>query len=157
METETLDGDDGTVILDAEKIIVGKVPGRLYDHQRHLTVTVDVRVERLERREKYPTIHHGEMTKPLALRFTTAIWQPDGKDCVSVGMSTRGVIEVARDGKPEKGFTRAGLLEMAAFAERWRLNDMRAACAHQKVEKHGPRKVADACPETGYRHGEAWP
>lgn len=158
METETeprpFDGRNGTIILDAERIIIGKVPGRMYDYQRHLTVTVDIRVERVEK--TLQTVDHGEVRKPLNFSIISSIWRPDGKDCVSSARGARPVMEVAHQGKPEKGFTRTLLWELAAFGDRWHRNDMRASCAHQRVVTRGGQVSADACPQTGYRYGQAW-
>lgn len=155
-ETAPFDGRNGTIILDAERIIVGKVSGRMYEYQRHLTVSVDIRVERLEREERYPDIHHEERIVPLNFSLLWSIWRPDGKDCVAAGPGARGVMEVVQQGKPAEGFTRANLRALAALAERWHRNDMRTACAHQKVVTRGGRTTADMCRESGYRYGERW-
>jgi len=156
METKTFDGRNGTIILNADRVAVGKVLGRLYGFQRSLMVSVDIRVERLERLEKYPTIHHGEMSQPLNFSIISTVWNPGATEAVAAGRGTKAVTEVATAGMPMNGFTRGGLLELAAFGERWNRNDLNAACAHQKVKLRGHHLTADACPETGYRYGQGW-
>ncbi len=56
----------------------------------------------------------------------------------------------------------AELRELAALAERWHLNEMRGACAHQAVVYDVSRRLVPSltltlpCEASGYRYGSAW-
>lgn len=69
--------------------------------------------------------------------------------------------------RPAAGFTVEDAKRLADLWERWRLNDMRAACAHQEVPEV-PEDVSaldrtswllnntPRCPATDYKYGSAW-
>jgi hypothetical protein len=156
METKTFDGRNVTIVMNADRIPVGRIPGQLYNTRRHLPVSIDIRVERLERRALYETIHHEQAERPLNFHILATVWRPDGHDALDVRPATEVLATTARYGQPAGGLTRDGLRELAEFVGRWNLNDMQAGCAHQETKMRGHYLTADACPHTGYRYGQAW-
>jgi hypothetical protein len=69
--------------------------------------------------------------------------------------------------RPAPGWTLEELSELADLWQRWHLNAMKAACAHQMAAEVPEGTPWDqrtgyvlantpACPETGYRYGHAW-
>lgn len=64
---------------------------------------------------------------------------------------------------PEPGWSLDEIAELDQIWERWHLNDIRAACAHQTVvwedSPSGRRpslELTEPCPIIGYRYGSAW-
>jgi hypothetical protein len=86
-----MNGLNGTIMLNTgpDGLTVGKVPGAAYGYKRSLKVTVDVRIERLERHATYQTTGHEQVTGPLSLTVTTNVWQPGGGDIVAGPRSPR--------------------------------------------------------------------
>lgn len=57
----------------------------------------------------------------------------------------------------ETGWTVADVMKLHELWQRWHLNDMRAACAHQVATNPDDKMgTTPPCPETGYSYGEKW-
>lgn len=157
-------GLNGTTVLKAVDLPVARIPGASYGYKRSLLVTVELRVERLQRRAVYETVNHEKVTEPYEFACTTSVWRPDGKDIVAGGATTEPLLEAAEHATSWcPGFNAATALELAALGNIWHLNAMQAACAHQEVvwedSKYGRRPSLDdtpRCPQTGYKYGSAW-
>lgn len=157
-------GLNGTIMLNTTRggIGAGTIAGEAYGYKRRLRVTLDVRIERLERQATYQTTEHYTVSAPLALSVQTGVWRPDGQDVISGGPTVEPLRAVARLGRPSPLLTSAALLELADIADRWHLNEMRAGCAHQTVvwedePYHRPSLTqTQPCPVSGYRYGSAW-
>lgn len=161
----TFNGLNGTIMLNTgdEGLLVGYVPGSEYDAKRRLRVTVDVRIERLERHETYQTTTHEQVTRPLDLSITTNVWRPDDRDILAGGATARPLRQVAMVGAPARFWDADNLTTLARLADRWHLNSMRAACQHQQVvweDSQAGRRPSltetAPCPHTGYRYGSSW-
>jgi len=157
----TSQGMNGTVVLNSGDVYIGKVPGEPYGYKRNLRVTVDVRMERLNRRPAYETTTHEMVTEPLDFAITTGVWQPSGRDIVSGGATVEPLHELTSLAPGVTPEMVAELIDMAA----WHLNAMQAGCVHQepryrKNPRYGNTEIdldnTPACPETGYRYGHAW-
>ncbi len=158
-------GLNGTIMLNTPEhgIAVGTVPGGDYGYKANLPVTVRVRIERLERNETYHTIEHEQVTRPWGLSITTAVWNPRGDDTLAGGATAAPLREVAAHGRPREEWADGTLPYLASIHDRWHLNAMKAACAHQEVVyERGPAGRRPSltetrpCPVTGYRYGSAW-
>ena len=164
-------GLNGDPVFTARDVPVGKVSGEPYGHKgRTLTVTVDVRMERLTRRDTYETVDHDTVIAPLDFALTTAVWHPRKHDWVSGGATIEPLRKLI---SYTNGFDAHSVRELRRLAE-WHLNAMQAGCAHQTVvyedSDYGRRPSLDltpACPDirsyhvvggrvTGYRYGHAW-
>lgn len=159
----TFNGLNGTIVLSTgnEHLPVGSIPGTEYGYRSRLAVTVNLRIERLERRETYETTRHEQVSRPLSLSVTSDVWRPDGEDIVAGGATRQPLREVAAHGTPARLWDADKLLRLAALGDRWHLNDMQAGCVHQEVvyeEPHHRPSLTDTlpCPVTGYRYGTAW-
>lgn len=159
-------GLNGTIMLNTgrEGLTVGHVPGDGYGYARRLKVTLDLRIERLERRETYETTTHEHVARPLAMSVTTSVWRPHGKDIVAGGATREPLREVAAHGEPARFWdVDHQLARMASMGDRWHLNDMQPGCLHQEVvyedSDYGTRPSLTEtlpCPITGYRYGSSW-
>jgi hypothetical protein len=65
--------------------------------------------------------------------------------------------------EPARGLDLAEVHHLTEVWDRWHLNGMRAACAHQQVKweqsDYGLRPsltLTEPCAESGYRYGSAW-
>lgn len=156
-------GLNGTIMLNGN-IEVGTVPGDRHGYaaRTRLPVTIDVRIERLERRETYQTTQHEGLTRPLGLSVMSNVWQPGRGDIVTGGATREPLRDVAEHGTPGRFWDPDKLTLMARLGDQWHANDMTAACAHQEVvyeEKPYHRPSLDLtppCPVTGYRYGTDW-
>lgn len=156
-------GLNGTIMLNTntmEGLPVGSAPGEPYGFSRKVGVRVDIRIERLERRESYQTTEHQQIVRPYGLSVTTQVWSPGGADMVAGGATRDPLREVT---EPSRFWTRGTLAALATLGDRWHGNDFQAACAHQDVVyEDGPlgrRPSLDLtlpCTSTGYRYGSAW-
>lgn len=168
----TFNGLNGTILLnapDSPGVTVGYVPGEPYGYKRKLRVTVEFRVERLERAETYETTTHTRVTAPLEFALTTAVWEPPTRtrerDIVTGGATIEPLVDVLEHGELAPGFTREKVERLIEMFEQHHLNAMKAGCAHQTValdpkgrgyDTHYALDHTPACPETGYRWGRSW-
>lgn len=156
-------GLNGETVLEIKDLYVGMVPGAEYGYKRNLRVTVDICMERLNRRESYETTEHKTVTSPLDFALTTAVWNlsRSNPDIVSGGATTEPLREMVAFAP---GFDADKARELADLGDRWHLNGMRAGCAHQTPviapDNYGREvpslDLTPACPETGYKYGHAW-
>ena len=161
MGERTYNGMNGTIMLNVPdgKMMVGRVDGEPYGYKRLLRVTVELRIERLERQDTYETVEHETVTAPLDFAITTHIWRPDLRDIVYCGATARPLREIV---DYAAGWD-ARMVAALADLERWHLNDLKAGCAHQGVvyedSPYGRRpslSLTPPCPVTGYRYGTKW-
>lgn len=155
-------GLNGTILVnvpDRPGLTVGRVAGEEYGYANSLRVTVELRLERLERQDDYQTTAHDTVTRPLDFAITTAVWRPDGRDIVAGGATVEPLRRLVTFAP---GWD-AGKVAQLADLERWHLNGMQAGCSHQTVEweesAYGRRpslELTAPCPVTGYRYGSAW-
>lgn len=157
-------GLNGTILLNTntlEGLPVGSAPGEPYGYSRKVGVRVDIRIERLERRDWYHTTEHLMMHNPYGLTVTTQVWSPGGTDMVAGGATRDPLREVT---EPARFWTRDTLATLAVLGDRWHGNDFQAGCAHQDVVyEDDPRypgrpslDLTKPCPVNGYRYGSAW-
>lgn len=152
-------GLNGELVFNAKDVPVGRTSGESYGYKRSLLVTVEVRMEVLDRHE-YETVNHERVSNPLDFAITTAVWQPGNRDWVSGGATVEPLGELV---EYLNGFDAESVKALADLAE-WHLNGMTAGCAHQgepvmRDGRYGPEIDFDRtppCPETGYRYGSAW-
>jgi len=158
-------GLNGTIVFNTTRdgIAVGTVPGEPYGCARPLTVTIEIRAERLQRRETYETIEHETVSEPLGFALTSAVWDPSRTDWIAGGATVEPLREVVERGTVSPRLTSDGLARLADIGERWHLNDVKAGCAHQTVVyedgEYGRRPsltLTEPCPMTGYRYGSSW-
>jgi hypothetical protein len=126
-------------------------------------VIVIVEIENVRNPGVWPTVTHGEISDPLNLSIMGEVWEPGDRrrhDASRCGQVTDSLLEIV---KPAEGWTLEEVRELHDIWERWHLNTMVAACAHQEVvyedSAYGRRPSLDktpACPETGYRYGSKW-
>jgi hypothetical protein len=157
------DGMNGTRVLTARDVPLGKLRGGSEYGYRGwmLPVTVDIRIEREQRRDTYETVTHEHIREPLSLSMTSAVWRPDMSDHVSGGATREPLRKLAKVYAP--GVAR----QLADIGDRWHLNAMRAACAHmtsdtlvREPDGYGGERIAcgsvNTCPVSGYTYGSAW-
>lgn len=139
------------------------------DRRYRLVVTLDLRVGDLAgdlAERGFKTVEH-EPCPPgtLTLSATHDIidrGKRRGDDFVSGGAGLPALPE--HEIMFDAGWSRARYGELRELAERWHLNTMRAACAHQTVvwasDRYGRQApsldLTPACPVTGYKYGHAW-
>lgn len=152
-------GLNGETVFTANDVLVGYAPGEPYGYKNNLRVTVDVRMEALDRQDSYETTEHEQVSKPLDFAITTSVWRPDLRDSVAGGATVEPLREVLQSGRYADGWNAekvSALLDLAP----WHLNGMTAGCAHQTpVRDSNGRPDLDAtepCPVTGYKYGHAW-
>lgn len=166
-------GLNGETVFKAEDVLVGYVPGEPYGYQRNLRVTVEVRMEALDRQDSYETTGHGpgfnangeeitvhpQVTRPLDFSITTSVWRPDLRDTVSGGATVEPLREVLQSGWYADGWDAqkvSALLDLAP----WHLNAMSAGCDLQTpvldANGHPSLDRTEPCPITGYKYGHAW-
>jgi hypothetical protein len=162
--SDSFNGYNGVRVFTAKDVPVGTVPGEPYGYKRALTVTVDVRMERLTRRDSYETTTHTQVRRPLDFAITTSVWRPDGRDIVAGGATVEPLRELTTY---RNGFTAEIVAELLEL-EPWHLNGMTAACEHQigdvlvyEDDKYSPngKRISTSktvCPVTGYKYGHAW-
>lgn len=141
-------GLNGVPVFNARDVPVGRIPGKPYGYRQSLLVTVDIRMERLTRRE-YETVDHQMVREPLDFALTTSVWRPRLSDIVSCGATVEPLRELS---SYEPGWAAESVKELADLEE-WHLNAMSAACAHQK---RNAGLDSPPCPISGYRWGSAW-
>jgi hypothetical protein len=172
-------GLNGETVFDAENVHVGYVDGEGYGYRGRCPVTVDVRMERLDRRT-YETTDHRQVSKPVDFAMTAAVWQPNGADMIASGDAAE-ILAALTEFAP--GWDAAKVAALAGLAP-LHLNDMNAGCDHQapvmEDDGYGGQRVSldltPPCrtpaamrlhpgePETdesparpgGYRYGSAW-
>lgn len=139
-------------------------PGDLHiattDAGRPLTVRVELSAH--DRGGAHETIYHGPTPVPCwRLSVTSYEWKRDCSDIEGGGATTDYIRQAAR--RPEPKFGPWELHALAKLGDRWHLNDLQAACAHQTVVWEDGRygrqpslELTEPCPETGYRYGSAW-
>ena len=164
--TKTYNGLNGTIVLNAPSdpgVTVGYVPGESYGYKRKLRVTVEIRIERLERSDEYETVSHEHVSQPLDFALTTSVWQPSGKDIVSGGATVEPLREVLASGDYGAGMDAEKVSRLIELHEAYHLNSMQAGCEHQTVQwEDGPYgrrpslELTEPCPITGYRYGHKW-
>lgn len=152
-------GLNGDRVFTAMDVPVGRVSGEAYGYARDLTVTIDVRMERLTRQTEYETTDHRKVRRPLDFAITTAVWRPDKRDIVSGGATVDPLRELTTY---TNGFSDRVIAELLSMAE-YHLNGMTAGCDHQTAVWEDGRygrqiSLTDTlpCPVTGYRYGSAW-
>jgi hypothetical protein len=171
--TKTFNGLNGTILVNASStpgVTVGYVPGGPYGYKVKLRVTVEVRLERLERSDSYETTTHEQVAAPLDFALTTAVWQPPTRtrerDIVMGGATIETLVDVLEHGELAPGFTREKVERLIEMFEKHHLNSLRAGCAHQTMAIDPDGSPLDrtsyaldhtpACPVTGYRWGRSW-
>lgn len=160
-------GLNGTTLLRASDVKVGYVPGEPYGHKTRLPVTIDVRMERLERSSVYETVTHEKIEQPTSFALTTAVWKPFMNDWESGGANVDPLREVLKT-KRLSDQRREDLHRLIGWFDGYHLNDMQAGCDHQTVlwEEEPYRRPwlwdpktetgTLPCPITGYRYGSKW-
>lgn len=160
-------GYNGTILYAARDVPVGNIPGNDYGYRQSLPVTVNVRIEQLERQSTYETVDHQQISNPLDFAITSDIWQPQRGDIIEGGATVEPLTKVIKSvlhghsGRYARGMNRA-TVEALVSLEEWHLNAMTAGCSHQTVvwEDEPYRQpsltLTKPCPITGYRYGHAW-
>lgn len=167
MSGNSFNGLNGTIMLnapDSPGVWVGTVDGAPYGYPRfRLSVSVELRLERLERQDEYETTEHDKVSRPLEFAMTTSVWQPSKRDIVSGGATREPLREVAAQGSFGEGWDADKLAQLADLGDRWHLNSLKAGCSHQTVvyeeSDYGTRpslELTEPCPVTGYKYGHAW-
>lgn len=121
---------------EAKDIHVGTVDGR--------PLTIDVRLSHRVARDgrTFETTEHEQVTDAWELSIS-------GQTPDSGGQIIDALADLDTNNPQAQ--------ELASIWQRWHLNGMRAACAHQTPALRGSDGYdADPCPETGYRYGHAW-
>src|SRR5690606_15436589 len=108
--TMGFNGLNGTIVFNTTRggVTVGTVPGELYGYARPLTVTAEIRAERLQRRETYETIEHEAVSEPLEVAFTSAVWNPSRTDWIAGGATVEPLREVVNHGAVSPRLTSDG-------------------------------------------------
>lgn len=156
-------GLNGETVFKAEDVPVGYVAGAPYGYKRKLRVTVDVRMEALDRQDSYETTSHDHVSRPLDFAITTSVWRPDLRDSVAGGATVEPLREVIESGDYADGWD-AGQVQTLLRLAPWHLNSMSAACDHQHViyapDQYGREvpslDLTEPCPLTGYKYSHAW-
>lgn len=158
-------GMNGDIILNTDRqfdLSLGTVDAKMYGYasKPRLTIKATIRVEELKRREEYETIEHGHVTNPLGFAMSVALWKPGNRGIIA---SSPGGSLIMEHLHTARWHTSVGqMLTLAMLGERWHLNDMNAACAHQPMlwesSKYGSQMNLDGprCPRTGYKIGSKW-
>lgn len=155
-------GMNGDIMLNTvpEGIPAGRMSGEGWGYKKDLPVLVEIRMERLLRRETYETIEHEQVVAPLDFSIVTAAWSPGMKDWVVGGAGVDRLRELTSVNTSY--FTQEQIDGLIALDE-WHLNGLTAGCAHQEVvwedSEYGRRpslSETPACPITGYRYGHSW-
>lgn len=123
---------------------------------------VYVNVELRRQEGAWQTIEHEEIATPLTLSIMGHTFDKGSNrwDCDSAGQ----IVDTLTRMNPAKladGWTSEDVAALHALWQRWHLNTMRAACAHQEIvyEDDGQQPSLDKtppCPITGYKYGHAW-
>ena len=126
-------------------------------------MTVELRLERLERQEEYETTEHDKVSRPLDFALTTSVWRPDRRDIVSGGATVEPLVQLLESGGIDPAFDADKVRKLIELHEHCHLNSMKAGCAHQEVvyeeSPYGRRpslELTEPCPVTGYKYGRAW-
>lgn len=107
------------------------------------------------------TVDHRDVETVTRLSMTGKVHEGHRREPVVAGQCKEALLEVTIP----VGFTMEQVHDMHATWDRWHLNDMKAACAHQTVvwethPRYGYRQPSldqtPRCPKTGYRYGHAW-
>jgi len=110
------------------------------------------------------TMEHGEIAAPLTLAIMGHTFDQGSKrwDCDNGGQIVDTLTRM-NPAKLAEGWTSEDVAALHNVWQRWHLNTMRAACAHQEVvyeDDHGQQRPSldktPPCPRTGYRYGHAW-
>jgi hypothetical protein len=135
------------VVFSRNDLFVGTVPGEDYGYKRNLRVTIDVEISKLTGRT-FQTTEHGQITDPLEFSMMLGVWRPNRSDFVACGQYREGLAELTTFAK---GFDADKAQRLSELWDRWHLNTMKAACAHQDSTRHS------VCQEgSGYVYGHAW-
>lgn len=171
MTEKTFNGLNGTILLntpDSPGVTVGYVSAKGYGfaQDRQLRVTVEMRVERLERSDEYETTEHDHISAPLDFALTTAVWNWNGTDWLEGGATVEPLRQVLKSGNFGEGFNAEKVAALIELHEQYHLNSMQAGCAHQTraEDPNGNALTATGyaldntapCPITGYKYGSAW-
>jgi hypothetical protein len=115
--------------------------GRTDDGER-----VWIEIEIREVSGSWQTTEHEDITGYRELSITGAVAGKYRKNADAWGQ----VIDYVRlVESPAKGIKASDITQLVKTWQRWHLNGMKAACAHQNGKSRD-------CPESGYRHGSAW-
>lgn len=111
------------------------------------------------------TVEHEEITDPVELAVTGHTFEKFSRrwDIDSGGQ----IVDTLKDLNPAKlaaGWTPEDVTALHDLWQRWHLNTMRAACAHQEVVyvpgRYGGTEPSldktPPCPHTDYTYGHAW-
>lgn len=133
-------------MTERKSIFVGTVKGEDYGYKRNLRVTLDVELR--TQSGTWQTTEHGQVTDPTELSICGNVWRPDGRDLVSCGQNCEVLTELDTFAK---GFDADKAQKLYELWNRWHLNTMKAACAHQD-------KLRGAVCQngSGYQYGTAW-
>ena len=109
----------------------------------------------------YETVEHSKVLNPLTVTVTHDVYEAGRQDPISAGAGTDPIRDVVAF---TPGWDQEKATKLAAMADRWHNNTLRAGCAHQRVvwEGDSPHNMrpsldkAPPCPHTGYRYGRAW-
>jgi hypothetical protein len=137
-------GMNGITVMKINDLTVGRVSGESFGYRNSLRLTVDIRVESLNRQDAYSTTDHRKLTtRPLSFALSWGIWT--GQHMVSGGQLDPSELTVT---KYADGMTPAMLSGLINLHKRYHLNYMQAGCIHQNG-------AGTECP-AGYRYGSAW-
>lgn len=149
----------GRVVYGPDGLQVGSTPGEPYGYKQSLKVTVEIRIEQIP--GAHETTEHQTIASPLDFAITANVWKPGEKDVVASGQ-----VGDVLDHLDSYTYGEDLVRFLQEAADRWHLNNMRAACAHQDitVPDDVPRHEwmnwrldnVPPCPVEGYRYGRKW-
>lgn len=132
--------------------------GRTVDGE---AVYVQITLKREDRTRE--TVEHEQISNPLDLAISGHTFDKGSQrwDIDSGGQ----IVDTLTRMDPRRladGWTSEDVTALHELWQRWHLNTMRGACAHQEVvyEDEAKRRpsldLTPPCPHTGYRYGHAW-
>lgn len=155
-------GLNGETVLQVRDLHVGYVPGRPYGYQRALRAYIDIRVEKLTRREIYETVNHEFVSEPLDFAISGHVAY--GTHWVAGGAMAPEILRSVT--RTMNGISIKDLRRLAKIADLCHLSSMQAGCAHQDdtLPADLPAHLTipwrldnvEPCPITGYRYGSSW-
>jgi hypothetical protein len=132
--------------------VLGRVSGEYAGYKNSAELVINAKIETSVPREglTFETTDHRKIETVTRLSISGAVWNRSKTDYI-IGGQCREALDNMVSYAPR--WNRTKVHRLASHWENWHLNDMNAACDHQRNDAG---LYSPACPVTGYKWGHSW-
>lgn len=132
--------------------VIGRVSGAYAGYKNSAELVINAQIETSVPREglTFETTDHRQIETVTRLSISGAVWNRQKTDYIISGQCRDALDNMV---SYASGWDRSKVELLSWIWEDWHLNDMNAACDHQK--RHAGLD-SPVCPVTGYKYGHSW-